>query len=276
MAKKDDVKKSLQKKTKRITGIKEMIRGYTEQLGKALPSHMNAERIVRIALTTMEMNKKLYDCDPRSFLGALFQSAQLGLEPNVEGQAYIIPYGNKAQFQIGYKGYVELFYRHQKSISIDMQTVHVNDEFEYQYGTDSYLIHKPALKDRGEAIAYYAFAQMKDGARNFKVMSKEACFDHGKKHSKTFKNGPWKTDFNAMAKKTVLIQLMKILPKSAEIQKAIAMDETIKTIKNGVASDMFEVPDETDWDSDDAEEVEAEVEDGDGGMFEEKEETEDE
>ena len=110
--------------------IVDLIRDSSEQLGKALPSHMRPERIVRIAMTTLRMNPKLYNCQPMSFLGALFQSAQLGLEPNVEGQAYIIPYKIKdkasgqyvdvAQFQIGYKGYVELFWRHQSSLSIQM------------------------------------------------------------------------------------------------------------------------------------------------------------
>ena len=253
MAKKEDVKKAVAK-TENLS-IEKLIEKSAKELGKALPAHMRPERITRIALTTLRMNKKLYSCDPYSFLGALFQSAQLGLEPNVEGQAYIIPYANKAQFQIGYKGYVELFYRHLKAISIDMQSVYENDTFEYQYGTEAKLVHVPALKDRGKVVAYYAVAKMKDGANAFKVMSREDCEKHGKQHSKTFKNGPWQTDFDAMAKKTVLIQLMKLLPKSIEIQKALAMDETVKS---NVMADMFDVPDETDWEE--ATETEAEVE----------------
>ena len=105
--------------------IEELIQKSLNELGKAVPSCMNAERLVRIALTTIRLNPKLTECTPESFLGALFQSAQLGLEPNVEGQAYILPYLNnkkitgedgkikwvkvlEAQFQIGYKGYIEL------------------------------------------------------------------------------------------------------------------------------------------------------------------------
>lgn len=93
--------------------IEKMVYDSTKQLGNALPPHMKPERIVRLALTTLRLNPKLYACEPMSFLGALFQAAQLGLEPNIDGQCYIIPYnvsvkvGNDwtkklvANFQIG-------------------------------------------------------------------------------------------------------------------------------------------------------------------------------
>jgi len=259
MAKTKDAKKALEKSGS--MGIKELIEKSTKELGKALPSHMNPERIVRIALTTLRMNPKLYNCEPMSFLGALFQSAQLGLEPNIEGQSYIIPYGNQAQFQIGYKGLVELFYRHQAALSLDMQEVRENDDFSYSYGTNSHLDHKPALRNRGDVTCYYAVAKMQDGASIFKVMSLEECIEHGKRHSKAFKNGPWVTDRDAMCKKTVLIQLMKLVPKSIEIQRALAMDSTTKS---KIDVDMFSVPDETKWaDAEDVTEAESKKEDAD-------------
>ena len=237
-----DAKKALSKSGNK--SIQELINESAKELGRALPSHMSPERMCRIALTTLRLNPKLMNCDPKSILGALFQSAALGLEPNVEGQAYIVPYSNEAVFQIGYKGIIDLFYRHESSLSIDAHTVHENDDFSYTYGTESKLEHQPALSNRGKAIAYYAVAKMRDGASVFKVMSKEDCEQHGKKHSKTYGNGPWKTDFDAMAKKTVLLQLAKLLPKSVEIQHALSMDNTIKT---RVSADMFDIPDETEW-----------------------------
>lgn len=249
--------------------IEILIQKSLNELGKAVPSCMSAERLVRIALTTLRLNPKLTECTPESFLGALFQSAQLGLEPNVEGQAYILPYLNskkiidengkakwikvlEAQFQIGYKGYIELFYRHNAADYIDMHTVYENDVFEYSYGTEPYLKHCPTLKNRGEVIAYYAVAKIKNGGSVFKVMGKDECIEHGKTHSKCFdketqsfdKNSPWYKDPNAMCKKTVLIQLAKLLPKSIELQKALAMDNTTKS---KVDSDMFNISDETNW-----------------------------
>lgn len=259
-----------------VVDVRTLIQTSVKELAKALPSHMNAERMVRIALTTLRMNPKLYDCEPMSFLGALFQSAQLGLEPNIEGQAYIIPYRNnkkkpdgtwhsvmEASFQIGYKGYVELFFRHQSAVSLDMQEVRENDEFAYEYGTESYLKHKPALKDRGEVIGYYAVAKLANGAKVFKFMGKEECIEHGKKHTKCvdkqgnfYADTPWQSDPDAMGKKTVLIQLMKLLPKSIEIQKALAMDNTIKST---VAADMIAIPDEIVWDKEKSLELDAQI-----------------
>ncbi len=256
--------------------IETLIQKSVTELGKALPKCMSAERLVRIALTSIRLNPKLASCTPESFLGALFQSAQLGLEPNIEGQAYLIPYNNskkengkwvkkdEVQFQIGYKGYIELFYRHGAACSIDMHTVYANDIFDYQYGTDPHLIHKPSLKDRGEPIAYYAIATLSNGGRIFKVMTHQECIEHGKTHSKCYitkkwdetknryievsphfdENSPWYKEQKAMCKKTVLIQLAKLLPKSVELQKALAMDNTTKT---KIDVDMFNIKDETNW-----------------------------
>lgn len=263
--------------------IYQAINKSVDELGKALPKFMDAERLCRIAMTTIRNNPKLTECTQASILGAIFQSAQLGLEPNIEGQAYIIPYTNskkvknedgktvwikktEAQFQIGYKGYIELFYRHGSAISIDMHTVYENDLFEYGYGTNRFLNHTPRLKDRGKPIAYYAIATLTNGGNVFKVMSRKECIEHAKEHSKTYitmeyneqtkryekcephfdKNSPWVTDTNAMCKKTVLIQLAKLLPKSIELQKALAMDNTTKS---KLDVDMFNIPDETNWDN---------------------------
>lgn len=253
------------------------IRNQIGELGNALPSFISPERFVRVAVTAVRLNPKLGECTQASFLGALFQAAQLGLEPNVEGQAYLIPYSNtkyvngrktkvlEAQFQIGYKGYIELFYRHGAALTIDMHTVYENDRFEYQYGTNGYIKHCPVLKDRGEPIAYYATATLRNGGTAFKVMSKEECIEHGQTHSKCYitmewsdlenkyvkvdepyfePSSPWAKDLNAMCKKTVLIQLAKVLPKSVELQKAIAMDSTTKS---RISTDMFEIQDETNW-----------------------------
>lgn len=221
-----------------------------KELGRALPSHMNAERMARIALTTLKVTPKLYECDPYTFLGALFQCAQLGLEPNIEGQAYIIPYNVQgrmvAQFQVGYKGFVELFYRHQNSVSLQMETVRKNDRFHFNTGAGTVDHEYSLYEDRGEAVAYYAIAHLKNGGRTVKVMSKKEAVDFAKRFSKCWKSQdnafmrgtPWAEHFDAMAMKTVLKQLMKLLPKSVEIQKALAFDETVK---RGVAIDMTEV-----------------------------------
>ncbi len=234
--------------------IEDMIRQSAKELGKALPSHMRPERIIQIYLSSLRLTPKLYKCDPMSFIAALFQSAQLGLEPNVGGQAYIIPYWSTkfdrfmAQFQIGYPGYMEMFYRHQNSMSLQMETVHKNDFCEYDLGKNE-MSHKPPLfgQDRGPVTGFYMVAQLKDGGRIVKVLSKEDAMAHGRRYSKCFDHKtqkfdpstPWATEPDAMCMKTVLLKGMKLVPKSIEIQKAIGMDGTVKT---KVSLDMAEIP----------------------------------
>ena len=257
--------KVLVEAAKPLARIEDLIRESARQLGDALPTHMRPERIVRIALTTLRMNPKITQCDPLSILGALFQSAQLGLEPNTLGEAWIIPYNVSvkdangqwrkrmvAQFQVGYLGYVKLFWNHQSAVSLQMETVHEKDEFRVDLGENTiHHVPPPIGEDRGKAIGYYAVGRLAGGGMVVKVMSvAEAqrfgqrfsrCFD--RKEGKFYSDTPWAEHFDAMAKKSVLKQLMKLLPKSVEIQHAIAMDETVKS---RILPDMVQVPDEDD------------------------------
>mgnify|MGYP002521047191 CR=1 FL=1 len=244
--------------TQRKTTIPELIEQNIEKLAMVLPKGMDANRIARIALTNLRLNPKLANCTPQSFVSALFQSAQLGLEPGVEGQAYLIPYQNskcingswtkvwEVQFQIGYKGLVELYYRHPQSSTLTVEKVCENDLFEFDLGTSQTIKHVPVFKNRGEVVCFYAIATMKDGNKIVKIMGLDECLEHGKKHSKGFSSetSNWTKERDAMCKKTVLIQLMKVLPKSIDMQRALAMD---CTTKSNVSSDMFDVPDETNW-----------------------------
>ena len=223
--------------------IEDLIQQSAKQLQMALPSHMRPERIVRIALTTLRMTPKLYECNIHSFLAALFQAAQLGLEPNVLGEAYIIPYNVRgqlmAQFQVGYMGLIKLFWNHQNAASLQVETVYKNDRFEYDLG-ENHVHHVPPVfgEDRGPVIGYYAVAHLQGGGRAVKVMSKEEVLQFARKFSKCWDSSknefifgtPWREHFDAMAMKTVLKRLMKLLPKSIEIQRALIMDETVKVL----------------------------------------------
>lgn len=248
--------------------LQELVTKSAKELGKALPEHMRPERLVRIALTNVRMNPELGKCTPASFLGALFTAAQIGIEP-VAGRAYILPFNNnrkvggewkqvkEAQFILGYKGVAELFYRHEKAVELSWSEVCEHDEFEYEYGTDAFLKHKPAIKMRGPVIAYYVVAKLQNGGKPFMVMSKDDCMDHGRKHSKTYdkKTGefygasPWATNPDAMCLKTVLIQLAKLLPLSVEVQRAIEADESSRDYRDGIG-EALELPSTTNWKED--------------------------
>lgn len=202
-----------------------------------------------MVLTALSKDNKLASCTPNSFLGAMMQAAQLGLEPNTPlGQAYLIPFKNKGvlevQFQIGYKGMIDLAYRSKEVTDISAQCVYENDEFEYELGLSPVLKHKPALSNRGEVILYYAVFHTKSGGYGFEVMSKEDIINHAKKTSQSFGSSysPWNKYFDEMAKKTVLKRVLKYAPIASDFAMAINSDETIKS---NISANMVDEEDET-------------------------------
>ena len=153
---------------KKRSGMKDYVESMAPAIEAALPSVMTPERFTRITLSALSTNPKLQECTPQSFLGAMMTAAQLGLEPNTPlGQAYLIPFRNhgvmECQFQLGYKGMLDLVYRSGEVSIIQAHTVYSNDQFEYELGLDPKLQHKPAMGDRGDPIAYYAVFKTKDG-----------------------------------------------------------------------------------------------------------------
>lgn len=249
MATVDTLKKDLAtKKTGAVAAkgtntMKGMLMSMAKEIEAALPAMMSSERFQRVALTAFNSNKKLQECEPVSFIAAMMESAQLGLEPNTPlGQAYLIPYGTKVQFQVGYKGLLELAQRSGKIKTIYAHEVRENDVFDIDYGLEQKLVHKPILKgNRGAVIGYYAVYHLDGGGYSFIFMTRDEVLAFAQSKSKTFNNGPWKTDFDAMAKKTVIKQLLKYAPLSVEMQKAVTGDETVKT---QISDDMSLVKDE--------------------------------
>lgn len=220
-----------------------LIRAMEPEIKKALPSVITPERFTRMVFTALSSNQKLQACTPESFLGAMMQAAQLGVEPNTPiGQAYLIPYGNQVQFQLGYKGLIDLAYRSGEVQSIQAHEVHENDTFEYELGLNPKLKHVPAMKDRDPVILYYAVIKLKNGGEGFEVMSREDVDQFARTKSKTYKNGPWQTDFDEMAKKTVLKKVLKYAPLKSDFAKQVKEDETIKT---SISENMTDLPDET-------------------------------
>jgi recombination protein RecT len=233
------------KLTKDMT-IPDMVRAMAPELKKALPSVMSPERFTRIALSALNNTPQLKQCTPMSFIAALLNAAQLGLEPNTPlGQAYLIPYKNKGvlecQFQIGYKGLIDLAYRNGQMQTIQAQAVYENDEFEYEYGLEPKLIHKPAYMDRGEVTYFYGLFRTVNGGYGFSVMSKADMDAFAKNYSKAFDSNysPWKTNYEEMAKKTVVKQALKYAPIKTDFQRALSADETIK---KQLSDDMLSVP----------------------------------
>lgn len=239
---------------KTVVGLIEQMKG---EIARCLPKHLTPDRMARIAMTELRKNPKLQECDPLSFIASIMQAAQLGLEPGILGSCYLIPFWNsklgkfECTFMPGYRGFLDLARRSGQIVSLVARSVFSNDEFHYQFGLKEDIIHKPAIGERGELVAVYALAILKDGGHQFDVMSK-AEIDAVRETSKSKDSGPWVTHYEEMAKKTVLRRLFKWLPCSVEMQKAVSLDELheagIQNIKAAASEDFdidFLVDDET-------------------------------
>lgn len=256
MASKDAVKQQLaqranngvQKQVSPENSLNALLKRMGPEIQRALPKHLDADRIARIAMTAVRTTPKLLECDQMSFIAAIMQSAQLGVEPNTGlGQAYLIPYGQNVQFQLGYKGLIDLAVRSGQYKSIYAHEVYEDDEFEFHYGLTKDLTHKPASMPKGEPIGYYAVYHLQNGGYDFVYWTRERIDQHAQKFSQAVQKGwtsPWKTNYDAMAKKTVLKEVLKYAPKSIELQKSVEADSTIKT---ELSQDMSDVIDITDY-----------------------------
>ena len=239
---------------KKGMSIPDMIKALQPEIRKALPSMITPERFTRMALSSLNNNPQLLECTPMSFIAALMDAAQLGLEPNTPlGQAYLIPYRNKdkgvveCQFQIGYKGLIDLAYRNERLRSIEAHTVYENDEFYYELGLDARLKHIPAWDERGDIKGFYAVFKLDNGGYRFEVMSKNDVDKFRDTYSKTANSvySPWNTSYEEMAKKTVIKRVLKYAPLKAEFKRALTLDGTVKT---DISMDMSEVVNEPDDD----------------------------
>lgn len=228
-------------------GAKPTMQQYIKQMEgeirKALPSVLTPERFTRITLSALSSNPRLQECTPQSFLGAMMTAAQLGVEPNTPlGQAYLIPFKNhgvmETQFQLGYKGMIDLAYRSGEISTIQAHVVYANDRFSYSFGLNPTLEHIPATADRGEPTHVYAVFRTKDGGFGYDVMSMDDVRQHAKKYSKSYGNGPWQTNFEEMAKKTVLKRVLKYAPLKSDFVRQLSTDESIKT---EISEDMYSV-----------------------------------
>jgi recombination protein RecT len=206
-----------------------------QQMALALPKHMNPDRLARIALTEVRKVPALGKCDQASFLGAIMQCAQLGLEPGgALGHAYLLPFENRkkgiteVQFIVGYRGMLDLARRSGQIQSIEARAVYSGDQFHVSLGLNPDLQHVPDWEspDRGPAQLrfVYAVAKLKDGGTQFEVMSR-ADIERVRAQSKAGQSGPWVTHFEEMAKKTVIRRLFKYLPVSIELAQAVSLDE---------------------------------------------------
>lgn len=218
------------KEPKRQLSIKEQLNNpaVLEQIRKALPSHMSAERMARVALTAMTRTPKLAECTQTSFFKCLLDLSSWGLEPDGR-RAHLIPYGKECTLILDYKGIVELCFRSGYVKNIHADVVRQGDAFDFNLGKVTrhtpWAFRNDEVKPEkaGDIVAAYCIAEMKDGASKHEVMTKREI-DGIRNRSKAGTSGPWVSDYAEMAKKTVFRRASKWLPLSAEMVEAFDRD----------------------------------------------------
>jgi recombination protein RecT len=218
---------------KPVRTIEDYIRERASILRDVLPRELNADRLIRLVTYTIRTNPRLMEATIPSVLGAVMQAASLGLEPGVLGQCYFVPFRNtdrgtmECQFIVGYRGYVDLAYRSGQVKSIVARDVRAGDYLEVNYGTEDKIVHRPMTDGvQRPAVGYYAVVHLTTGG-TIPLYLTLAEVEHYRQFSQAKDSGPWKTHYDAMARKTVLRRLVPYLPMTPSLARAYAHDEQV-------------------------------------------------
>ena len=233
-------------------GIQRMLKHAWPRIEAVMPKHMSSERLFQLAVSSINQTPKLAECTPASLLSCVMKCSALGLEPSAVdglGRAYILPFYNgksrrmEATFIIGYKGLIDLARRSGQLVSIHAQAVYEGDSFDYWEDESgqhfSFRPNRSAVHAPQTLTDVYMTATLKGGGKVFEHMTKEEV-DSIRKRSKAANNGPWKTDYEAMALKTVIRRAARYLPMSTQAQEAVAADEQTPDY-TGILSPVIEV-----------------------------------
>lgn len=212
---------------KPIVAIREALTVRADDLLKVLPPGMDPSRFIRVSLSAIAQNPDLLKCTPVSIVRAIFEAAEIGLEPTGSlNRAWIIPYGTEATLVIGYQGLQDLARDSGKITAIWSRLVYKGDEFEELEGSESRLIHRPAheTEDPLEIRFAYAVAQFLDGTRIWEVMSKSQV-DIIRSRSRGKNSKGWVDSYGQMARKTAIRRLANSLPLTPRAILGITRDD---------------------------------------------------
>ena len=221
-----------------IDGLRDLLAKARPSMEMVLPKHVNAERLIKVALVAVSKTPKLLECTKTSIVQSVMKAAELGLDcGGALGSAYLVPYKKNSkdargnwqsemvcQLIVGYRGLIDLARRSGALSSIEARVVRERDRFELAFGLEPKLIHEPFLDgEAGGVRLVYCVARLTDGGTHVEVMTRDQV-ERIRERSKASKDGPWVTDWEEMARKTVVRRTCKYLPLSAEIVRAMQED----------------------------------------------------
>lgn len=231
-----------QEQSKSLAEVYKKLNAIQPQLDKALetfPEFFCSDRFITLFFHELKkMYQQFYEKKAKvlvlstdSIVRCILTCVQYGLEPGVSGMVYLVPYGKDLTVMVGYKGMIELSYRSDRISSVQASCVYKNDIFSIKKGLNPDIIHEPSvtgIKKPEDFIGAYAVVVMKDGVKQFDFMNSDEIHNIRTTKSKTGNYGPWISDFDQMAQKTVIRRLLKIVPSSVAMQSMMANDETME------------------------------------------------
>lgn len=228
--------------------VSKQIEKNKDVLMRSCPKGFNFDRMTRTVINAISTTPQLAKCSPASLFLSSIKAFSLGLEPNgALSEGYLVPFWNskkgqnEAQFMPSYRGLQNLARRSGEIASIYSKAVYSKDVFEVEEGTERKIIHKPDYtKKRGEAVCYYAVYVLKSGEIDFEVMSIDEI-NSIRARSKSADSGPWVTDYDEMAKKTVMKRLLKRSPMSIELADAISLENNASMGESQNFNDIIDI-----------------------------------
>lgn len=243
----------------KLEPFRQALAAQEDNFRRALPStvakYLTPERIIKMTLSAISRSPQLLLCTRESILRSVMDASSLGLEPGGPlGQAYMVPFKNnkkdaqgnwietmEAQLIIGYRGCIALARRSGEIQSVNANVIYSRDRFDVNLA-ESIVEHRPYmppmptpgeaeangmdpidLMHRGQAVAVYSVAHFVGGGRHVDFMT-IGDVDRIRLRSKSHKNGPWVTDYDEMARKTVVRRAAKYWPLSTELAQAFEVD----------------------------------------------------
>ena len=230
-----------QPKISAVSAFSKTLERMKPQIALALPKHMSADRMARLALTAFSTNRDLQECRTDTILASLMTATQLGLEPGINGQGYLIPYKGTCTFVPGWKGLVDLVARAGRA-TVWTGAVYEGDQFDYQLGDTPYCRHRPG--DGGEQWTHvYAIGRVKDAQMPvIEVWTRGKVNKHLKQYNKMGGRHyamASENNFEMYARKVALMQVLKYMPSSIELSNAIAVSHAAEAGQGAVIEGDF-------------------------------------
>jgi recombination protein RecT len=229
----------------------QMLEQFLPEIRRALPKHMDGDRMARIALTEFRKNPKLGDCDPKSVFASIIIGSQLGLEPGIMGQSFLVPYKATCQFVPGWQGLNDLVSRAGRATTWT-GAVREGDAFDYELGDRPFVKHKPGDDEDAPLTHFYAIGRIRGSEWPIiEVWSIKKVTKHRDKYNKVGDRHYSFHNFEMYARKVPLLQVIKYLPKSVELSTAVALEHAANqgeqglTIKDAIDGTWTPAPVET-------------------------------